>query len=125
MINLNLKVFDRLRNISFLLFSFSIVSCNSFYSTGYSSSDGIYGEPKNDNVATNQNGTYYKNYFDQKAEQYGLNNKSNDSILTDTNSYTSSVNSSNLTYTDSHGSWGDNPDSINIIYKNYYPDLYW
>ena len=34
---------------------------------------------------------YYKDYFDQKAQEYGLNTtETNDSIITDINSYSSS-----------------------------------
>jgi hypothetical protein len=101
------------------------LSCGSFNSNGYTSSDGIYGEIKQNKITENQNGIYYKNYFDQKAEEYGLNEELNDSVITDVNSYSSPVNSSNLTYTDSYGSWGDNPSSVKIIYRDNYIDSYW
>ena len=125
MINSDYKVFDKINKISFILLSFTMLSCGSFNSTGYSSSDGIYGEIKQNKITENQSGIYYKNYFDQKAEEYGLNEELNDSVITDVNSYSSPVNSSNLTYKDSYGSWGDNPSSVKIIYRDNYIDSYW
>ena len=125
MINSDYKIFNKLKKISFLLLSFTILSCGSFNSSGYTNSDGIYGEIKQNKITENQNGIYYKNYFDQKAEEYGLNEELNDSVITDLNSYSNPINSSNLTYKDSYGSWGDNPSSVNIIYRDNYIDSYW
>jgi hypothetical protein len=125
MINSDYKIFNKIKKISFLLLSFSILSCGSFSSSGYTSSDGIYGEIKQNKITENPNGIYYKNYFDQKAQEYGLNEELNDSVITDVSSYSSPINSSNLTYTDSYGSWGDNPSSVKIIYRDNYVDSYW
>jgi len=115
------------KNINFLLFiifSLLCLGCGSFSSSGYVSSDGIYGTKNS--VKSNNNRSYYKNYFEQKADEYGLNTNSNDSIITDTSSYTSKANNTNLSYNNSYGSWGDNPSSINIIYQNNsYYDSFW
>ncbi len=116
MINSYYKIFQKIKFFSFFLFSMTFLSCGSFSTSGYLASDGIYGT-KNQ-VKTNQNGIYYKNYFDQKAQEYGLNNQVNDSIITDVNSYSNTTNSSNIAYTNSYGSWGDNPTSINFIYRD-------
>lgn len=115
------------KNINFLLFiifSLLCLGCGSFSSSGYVSSDGIYGTKNS--VKSNNNRSYYKNYFEQKADEYGLNTNSNDSIITDTSTYTSKANNTNLSYNNSYGSWGDNPSSINIIYQNNsYYDSFW
>ena len=127
MINSYYKILQKVKFFSVILFSMTFLSCGSFITSGYLASDGIYGT-KNQVAAnkngTNQNGIYYKNYFDQKAQEYGLNNKVNDSIITDVNSYSSTTNSSNIAYTNSYGSWGDNPTSINFIYNDIFRP-YW
>ena len=115
MINSYYKIFQKIKFFSFFLFSMTFLSCGSFSTSGYLASDGIYGT-KNQ-VKTNQNGIYYKNYFDQKAQEYGLNNQVNDSIITDVDSYSNTTNGSNVAYTNSYGSWGDNP-TINFIYRD-------
>ena len=121
MINSYYKIFQKVKLFCFFLFSLTFLSCGSFSNTGYLSSDGIYGTKSQVSTSqngNNQNGIYYKNYFDQKAQEYGLNNKVNDSIITDVSSYSNTTNSSNLAYTNSYGSWGDNPSSINFVYND-------
>ena len=66
-----------------------------------STSDGIYGN--NSEVSVN-NSAFYKNYFEQKSDELGLNSSINDSVLTDINSYSSNT---NISYSNSNGSWGD------------------
>ena len=113
-----------------LLITFLFVGCGPFNSIESFESDGIY---DNNNIKVNQNNnsTYYKNYFDQKYLEYGFDNKINDSILTDISNYSSNT---NISYNNSNGAWGDNPDSVNIIfrdryiynpYMNYYPFGYY
>jgi hypothetical protein len=116
MINSIFNVLQKVRYFFGFSFIISFISCGSFNSTGYVSNDGIY--EKKVSVDNTQKGPYYKNYFDQKAEEYGLNDTVNDSIVTDINSYSSQTNSSKLAYSDSYGSWGDNPTSINFIYRD-------
>ena len=92
--------FNLFKNINYLLliiFSLLCLSCGSFSSSGYVSSDGIYGTKNS--VKSNNNSSYYKNYFEQKADEYGLNTDSNDSVITDTSTYTSKANNTNLSYT--------------------------
>ena len=116
---------------TFLLFTLitSLSSCGSFNSSGFSTNDGIYGNNNNtasnpnNNGASNQNGAYYKNYFDQKAQEYGFNDDQNDSIITNIDSYSSSIASTDITYGKSYGSWGDSPDSVNVIYRDF--PMYW
>jgi len=116
-----------------LLLTLTFVGCGPFNSIDSFESDGIYGN--NERVSNNNNkdnnGLYYKNYFDQKYSEYGFDNQINDSVLTDISNYSSN---SNLTYNKSNGSWGDNPTSINIIFRdryiydpyiNYYPFGYY
>ena len=62
----NIKMF------SLVLGTLTLTSCGSFNSSEYASSDGVYGESTNV-ATTNSNGIYYKDYFDQKAQEYGLN----------------------------------------------------
>ena len=77
----------------------------------------------NNQTSNNQNGFYYKNYFDQKAQDLGVSSNENDSILTDVASYSNS----NVQYQNSFGSWGDSPSSVNIVNNSYYPNngFYW
>ena len=97
-----------------LLITFLLVGCGPFNSIESFESDGIY---DNNNIKVNQNNnsTYYKNYFDQKYLEYGFDNKINDSILTDISNYSSNT---NISYNNSNGAWGDNPDSVNIIFRD-------
>ena len=116
MINSTFKVILKTKFVFCLFLTLTIISCGSFNSNGYTSEDGIYGnKPAKE---TNQNGLYYKNYFDQKAEEYGLNESNNDSIVTDINSYSSQTTGTKLAYSGSKGAWGDNPTSINFIYRD-------
>ena len=103
-----------------LLSSLTFLSCGPFSSYNFNNSDGIYGSDTQN--TKNQNGLYYKNYFDQKAQQLGVTNNPNDSILTDVDSYSSAYVDTNIEYKRSSGSWGDNPSSINFINNSFYPD---
>ena len=113
-----------------LLIIFLFAGCGSFNTIDSLESDGIY-DNNNMKVSQNNNGTYYKNYFDQKYQEYGFDNQINDSVLTDISNYSSNT---NVAYNNSNGSWGDNPTSINFIfrdryiynpYSNYYPYGYY
>ena len=113
-----------------ILIAFIFVGCGPFNTIDSFESDGIY-DNNNMKVSQNNNGIYYKNYFDQKYQEYGFDNQINDSVLTDISNYSSNT---NLTYNNSNGSWGDNPTSINFIfrdryiyspYSNYYPFGYY
>ena len=113
-----------MRYLILLLLTLSLFSCGPLNTINSNSSDGIYGS--NVDVASN-NSAFYKNYFEQKSDELGINSSINDSVLTDINSYSSNT---NISYTNSNGSWGDNPSSVNIIfrdryvyqpYMNYYP----
>tara|TARA_B100000780_G_scaffold241177_1_gene183554 strand:+ start:1666 stop:2853 length:1188 start_codon:yes stop_codon:yes gene_type:complete len=116
-----------MRYLILLLLTLSLFSCGPLNTINSNSSDGIYGN--NVDVASN-NSAFYKNYFEQKSDELGINSSINDSVLTDINSYSSNT---NISYTNSNGSWGDNPSSVNIIfrdryvyqpYMNYYPNGY-
>ena len=70
---------------------------------------------------------FIKIILSKNLDELGINSAINDSVLTDINSYSSNT---NVSYTNSNGSWGDNPTSVNIIfrdryvykpYMNYYP----
>ena len=112
--------------LSFFLFSLSFLSCGPLSSYNLSNNDGIYSSDNkivNNQTPNNQNGLYYKNYFDQKAQDIGIPSTINDSIITDIDSYSNTQ----VKYQNSFGSWGDNPDAVNIVYNNYYPrnGFYW
>ena len=116
-----------MRYLIILLFTLSLISCGPLNSINSTTNDGIYGS--NVEVSSN-NSAFYKNYFEQKSDELGINSSINDSVLTDINSYSSNT---NISYTNSNGSWGDNPTSVNIIfrdryvykpYMNYYPHGY-
>lgn len=102
-----------MRYLILLLFTLSFVSCGPLNTVNSNNSDGIYG---NKAEIANNNGTFYKNYFEQKSDELGINTSTNDSILTDVNSYSSNT---NVVY-NSNGSWGDNPSSVNIIFRDRY-----
>ena len=105
-----------------LLVSFSailFVGCSGYQSVSYYE-DGIYGEPikkespkqvEQPTTAPQQNGTYYKNYFADKAAQ-GI---QDDYIFTSAEQYQSPTpdQSSTGNY-QAHGSWGDQASKINI-----------
>ena len=132
MINIFTTTLNKIKSISLLLFLLVLTSCGTFNSVDYISNDGIYDGSENVSTASS-NGVYYKDYFDQKAQEYGLNTTTNDSIITDINSYSSATNT-DITYNNSYGSWGDSPDSINIKFRdrnfmgaymsNYYSPFY-
>ena len=132
MINIYTTTLNKIKSISLLLFLLVLTSCGTFNSVDYTSNDGIYDGRENVSTASS-NGVYYKDYFDQKAQEYGLNTTTNDSIITDINSYSSATNT-DITYNNSYGSWGDSPDSINIKFRdrnfmgaymsNYYSPFY-
>ena len=132
MINIYKTSIKKIKSISLLLLLLIFTSCGTLNSANYTSNDGIY-DGKENASTTNSNGVYYKDYFDQKAQEYGLNTTTNDSIITDINSYSSATNT-DITYNNSYGSWGDSPDSINIEFRdrnfmgaymsNYYSPFY-
>ena len=103
-----------MRYLILLLFSVSLISCGPLNTINSNNSDGIYGD--NVEVLSN-NSAFYKNYFEQKSDELGLNSNLNDSVVTDIDSYSSNT---NITYNSSNGSWGDNPTSVNIIFKERY-----
>jgi len=105
----------------FFFLTLSIIGCGPFNSYNSSTNDGIYASDNlmsNNQTSNNQNGLYYKNYFDQKAQDLGVSTNENDSILTDVGSYSNS----NVQYQNSFGSWGDSPSSVNIVNNSYYPN---
>lgn len=101
-----------MRYLILLLFTITFVSCGPFNTINSNNSDGIY----ENKAEIANNGTFYKNYFEQKSDELGINTSTNDSILTDVNSYSSNT---NVAY-NSNGSWGDNPTSVNIIFRDRY-----
>ena len=118
MINTINTIFNKTKLFLLILLMLVFTSCGSFNSSGFTSNDGIYTKNKsNVDNNSNTNGLYYKDYFDQKAQEYGLNTETNDSIITDINSYSSTTNT-NVVYNTSYGSWGDNPDSVNINFRD-------
>ena len=116
MINIYKTSIKKIKSISLLLLLLIFTSCGTLNSDNYTSNDGIYNGKENAST-TNSNGVYYKDYFDQKAQEYGLNTTTNDSIITDINSYSSATNT-DITYNNSYGSWGDSPDSVNIKFRD-------
>ena len=84
-----------------LLITFIFIGCGPFNTIDSFESDGIY-DNNNMKVSQNNNGTYYKNYFDQKYQEYGFDNQINDSVLTDISNYSSNT---NVAYNNSNGSW--------------------
>ncbi len=110
-----------IKNLSVLWVLFSavlLVGCSGYQSVSYYE-DGIYGEPIKKESTTQeknaptaqQSGTYYKNYFADKASQ-GV---QNDYIFTSPEEYQSPTpdQSSSVNY-QAHGSWGDQTNRINI-----------
>lgn len=102
-----------------LFLAMLFVSCSGYQSVSYYQ-DGIYGEAPMQQVpqqavntapAPQQNGTYYKNYFAEKASQ-GI---QDDYIFTDSEQYQSpEPEQTSAGNYQAHGSWGDQTDRINI-----------
>lgn len=113
-------------HIAFVFFSVMlVVGCSGYQPVSYYG-DGIYGEaPKpqpRQEVAVpqqapqQQSGTYYKNYFADKATQ-GV---SNDYIFTNPEQYQNPMpDDTSVGNYQAHGSWGDQADrvNVNIIYN--------
>ena len=66
-----------MRYLILLLFTLSFISCGPLNTINTNNSDGIYGNKAE--IASN-NGTFYKNYFEQKSDELGINSSINDSI---------------------------------------------
>ena len=64
-----------MRYLILLLFSLSLISCGPLNSINSTTNDGIYG---NNIEVTSNNSAFYKNYFEQKSDELGLNNSIND-----------------------------------------------
>ena len=80
MINTINTIFNKTKLFLLILLMLVFTSCGSFNSSGFTSNDGIYTKNKsNVDNNSNTNGLYYKDYFDQKAQEYGLNTEANDS----------------------------------------------
>ena len=113
---------NRYKNASIALVLFSallLVGCSGYQSVSYYG-DGIYGETPtyetpqestNETSETPQSGTYYKNYFAEKASQ-GIQNDYN---FTTPDQYQSTEpeQTSSENY-QAYGSWGDQTDSIHV-----------
>ena len=78
-----------MRYLILLLFTLSLISCGPLNSINSINSDGIYG---NNSEVSGNNSAFYKNYFEQKSDELGINSSINDSVLTDINSYSSNTN---------------------------------
>ena len=102
-----------MRYLTLLLFIF-LISCGPLNTINTNNNDGIY--VSNDDFSNN-NSSFYKNYFEQKSNELGINSSVNDTIVTDINNYSSNT---NISYSNSNGSWGDNPSSVNIIFRDRY-----
>lgn len=119
----------KILNISLIIFSaLLIVGCSGYQSVSYYE-DGIYGEtPKpqppqevvipQQSVPQEQNGTYYKNYFADKASE-GV---PNDYIFTTSEQYQNPTpkQTSAGSYK-AHGSWGDQVARVNVNIINNRP----
>lgn len=102
-----------------ICFMILFVSCGSFNTSSFVSSDGLYSDEST--TKSKIQSSYYKNYFQEKINEFEKN------IYTDTISLSNYVNSSNISYTNSKPSWGDIPDkkTININYHdNFYFNRY-
>lgn len=106
---------------------FLVASCGSYEYVGYDN-DGIYGQDnrrtvesppqQQTEVETKNEGTYYKNYFSEKAQEYEY-VFGNGEIFTDIDSYEGDYNEEidTLNYNKSYAGWGQNNDNviINVI----------
>ena len=115
----------RLRSLPLVMVLFAtilFVGCSGYQSVSYYG-DGIYGDmpnpqPRNEVVASpqstqpaQQSGSYYKNYFADKASQ-GI---QDDYIFTDPEQYQNPApEQTSAGNYQAHGSWGDQVDNVNV-----------
>lgn len=118
---------------------FLLASCGSYEYVGYDT-DGIYGSDQNrtvetppqqqeqTQVETKNDGTYYKNYFSEKARDYEYALEDGE-IFTDIDSYEGDYNQEidSLEYNKSYAGWGQNNSSvtINVIDRGWYNPWAW
>ncbi len=103
---------------------FLMASCGSYEYVGYDN-DGIYGQDERitveyppqqqPKVETRNDGTYYKNYFSEKAKEYEF-VFSDDEIFTDIDSYEGDYDEEidSLNYNKSYAGWGQTNSSVTI-----------
>lgn len=135
----------QLKNSMFLglVASFILASCGTYeYASSY---DGVYGEPVVYRAPQNTypskvvqreegdvSGTFYKNYFADKANQFEINMNATDTVnpdvFTDIDGYSSanfdgdsSYGADGYAYSEGYGGWGDQTESVIINYYNNYP----
>ncbi|MBU2527366.1 MAG: hypothetical protein KKC03_12270 [Bacteroidetes bacterium] len=124
-------------------------ACGTYEYAGVS--DGVYGEPVVYNTPTNtypskvverseggeDSGSFYKNYFAEKSNQYRINmnavdTTANPEVFTDIDGYSSAnfdgdnlnFGSESYTYSEGYGGWGDETESVVINYYNNYSPFY-
>jgi hypothetical protein len=112
--------------LSTLFLLLTLISCGSYQGTSYYASDGIYGvetelrtrpvQPK-----ANSNGVYYKDYFNNVADDYSSLDNPQDYAYTDTENYTSNNNSNANVSVNSQAPWGDRTSKTEIYYINNNP----
>lgn len=120
-----------------------LASCGSYeYASSY---DGVYGEPVVYRAPQNTypsrvvereegdvSGTFYKNYFGEKANQLEINMNATDTVnpdvFTDIDGYSSAnfvgdaeFGGGSYAYTEGYGGWGDQTESVIVNYYNTYP----
>ncbi|WP_262732532.1 hypothetical protein [Gaetbulibacter sp. NE] len=109
-----------------LSFAFVLASCGSYQYVGYDNdgiynSDGVVYEEDTYQETTSASGSYYKNYFAEKSQQYESIPEEN-IIFTDIESYEGNYTEEEDTTDEYNGyaGWGQDSDNITInVYSNY------
>lgn len=115
-----------------LSLTFIFASCGSYQYVGYDN-DGVYGsedvvyEQRSYNeVPSNNNSSYYKNYFAEKSREFE-NVQQDVDIFTDIDSYEGDYNElEDSTYVSGYAGWGQDNDDVTInVYSNFGFNNWW
>ena len=111
--------------LSSLILMITLISCGTYQGTSYYASDGIYGgeaavKKRPAPSQRNSNGVYYKDYFNNIADDYSSLDDSQGQVFTDTDNY-SNQNGNNNVRVNSQAPWGDRTTRTEIYYINNNP----
>ena len=116
---------------SFIFFLAIVFSCGTYQGSSYYTSDGIYGGTSISENETNDlnNSSFYKDVFNNIADDYSSTNDFQNYVFTDIDNYHSSDQNVDASL-NSQMPWGDKVDNTQIYYTNnlpmhYYYDYYY
>ena len=123
---MNKHIFSNQNLVSLsVLLALIVYSCGSYQGSSYYTSDGIYGKVSGSEEVINQsnNSNYFKDVFDNIADDYTSLNDPNNYLFTDIENYYSSEQNNDSLLT-SQAPWGDIVDKTQIYFVNNLPMHY-